>query len=299
MTETEGKIMKKILIATTALVATAGVAAADVSLSGYARFGLQYTNLDGGESSTDVRSRLRIQADASTTTDAGVGLNVRTRFQIEENATNDSNGARFGLTYEGISVNFGNINGAVASAPGLYMGTQSGGVGLEGNSFSNVAPNNAGGTWAYTEYSSGGAGATNGMEVIYSSNGLGLHVHTTDGSTGIGANYTVSNITVAVAREDFDNGNEVTFASAGLGIGNGNVTVSWAETNGVAKAVLAGAYDMAPGARMLAFVGSEDAGESYGVGAQYDLGGGASFHAGVDSNVAGDSRVSAGLFFSF
>jgi hypothetical protein len=32
MTETEGKIMKKILIATTALVATAGVAAADVRI---------------------------------------------------------------------------------------------------------------------------------------------------------------------------------------------------------------------------------------------------------------------------
>ncbi|MGA0922876.1 MAG: porin, partial [Lutimaribacter sp.] len=75
MTETEGKIMKKILIATTALVATAGVAAAEVNFSGYARFGMQYTSIDATDTtSTDVVSRARIQADASTTTDAGLGL---------------------------------------------------------------------------------------------------------------------------------------------------------------------------------------------------------------------------------
>jgi outer membrane protein OmpU len=41
--KTEGKIMKKILFATTALVATASVAAADVTFSGYGRFGVKYT----------------------------------------------------------------------------------------------------------------------------------------------------------------------------------------------------------------------------------------------------------------
>jgi outer membrane protein OmpU len=34
--------MKKILFATTALIATAGMAAAEVRLSGYGRFGLDY-----------------------------------------------------------------------------------------------------------------------------------------------------------------------------------------------------------------------------------------------------------------
>ncbi len=34
--------MKKLLIATTALVGTAGVVAADVTFSGYGRFGIQY-----------------------------------------------------------------------------------------------------------------------------------------------------------------------------------------------------------------------------------------------------------------
>ena len=38
----EGKLMKKIIFATTALVATAGVAAADITVGGNARFGIGY-----------------------------------------------------------------------------------------------------------------------------------------------------------------------------------------------------------------------------------------------------------------
>ncbi|NBV60649.1 MAG: porin [Rhodobacteraceae bacterium] len=85
--------------------------------------------------STDVASRVRFQLDASTTTDAGIGLNVRQRIQTEENGTNDTNGARFGLTYNGLSLNVGNINGVIESTPNLYMNTNSAGVGLEGNGF--------------------------------------------------------------------------------------------------------------------------------------------------------------------
>lgn len=387
--------MKKILIATTALVATAGVAAAEVSISGYARFGVQYTEgtaavaavagkglttaqstaagtvdaagaytsgavtalvagtvdatdaqilaarnalaaaqaaaaaantaLAAGlaaddiadaeanlaallgtaavaavEDSTDVVSRLRIQFDAKTTTDAGIGLNFRQRFQTEEGSTgNGGNGARFGLSYEGLSVNVGNIVGVIEGSPNLYMGTNSGGIGLEGHSWSNLAVNNAGGRFGWTAYDSAGAGADNGVEVMYSANGLGLHVHTTEGSTGYAAKYSISNVTLAAAREDFDNGDEITFASAGVGIGNGKVAVSWGDTNGTTKSVIAAGYDMAPGANIHAFVGSEDAGESYGVGVNYSLGGGASFDAGVDADAAGRTRMSAGLFFTF
>ena len=139
----------------------------------------------GAEDSTDVVSRLRIQFDANTTTDAGIGLNFRQRFQTEEGATgNGGNAARFGLSYEGLSVNVGNIVGVIEGSPNLYMGTNSGGIGLEGHSWSNLAVNNAGGRFGWTLYDSAGNGADNGVEVMYSANGLGLHVHTTEGSTG-------------------------------------------------------------------------------------------------------------------
>jgi outer membrane protein OmpU len=274
---------------------------AEVNFSGYARFGMQYTSIDATDTtSTDVVSRFRLQADVSTTTDAGIGLNARQRFQTEENLTgNGGNGVRFGMTYEGLAINFGNINGVIESAPNLYLSTNSAGIGLEGQSWSNLAVNNAGGRFGWTAYDSAGAGANNGVEVIYSMNGMGVHVHSTEDSTGFGANYKISNITLAAAREEFDAGGEITFASAGVALGNGKVAVSYGDTNGVTKSVLAAQYDMAPGANLQAFIGSEDAGESYGVGVNYALGGGASFDAGVDSNAGGDTRVSAGIFFKF
>ena len=45
---TEGKLMKKVLFATTALVATASVAAADVTFGGYGRFGVLYSSAASG-----------------------------------------------------------------------------------------------------------------------------------------------------------------------------------------------------------------------------------------------------------
>ena len=78
---TEGKLMKKVLFATTALVATASVAAADVTFSGYGRFGLEYRDIDAtGEDSTNLTSRLRLQIDASAESDAGVTFGARVRF---------------------------------------------------------------------------------------------------------------------------------------------------------------------------------------------------------------------------
>ena len=153
--------MKKILFATTALVATASVAAADVSFSGYARFGLSYN--DGTGEVTNA-SRFRIQADVSTETDSGLTLNARQRFQTEENSTGGLNGVRFGASMGAVSVNLGNINGVIESAPNLYMSTKSAGVGLEGNGFESLAVNTAAGARGCTAYSSGGAGATGGVE---------------------------------------------------------------------------------------------------------------------------------------
>jgi outer membrane protein OmpU len=428
MTETEGKIMKKILIATTALVATAGVAAADVNLSGYARFGMVWNEgaaavpgtaavqgvhtaataavvgegviagdavtvedyvllqdesalaaedlalaidnavsarstglladyaawqvardaavaaqdaaaiaeLDtlqaqvladveleaeaaadaaallsaaagvaavpataAGEDTTGVASRLRIQFDMSTTTDAGVGLNVRQRFQAEENGGGTGgNGARFGLTYGGFAVNFGNINGVIESTPNLYMRTNSAGVGLEGNGFHSLVL----GSW--TAYSSGGAGATDGVEVIYSANGVRVHAHDTAAATAYGASVSMGDVTVGAAYEDFDAGGSATLLTAGMNIGAGWVAVAHGIQESAAgvdttETALKGGYDIMPGANLYGFVKSADAGDAAGIGMSYDLGGGASFDAGYTNTAADLGILSAGIFFTF
>jgi outer membrane protein OmpU len=306
--KTEGNEMKNLLIATTALVATAGVAVADVKVSGYARFGAVYNDsAAAGTDSTNTASRLRLQFSASTETDGGLTLGMSQRFQAEENKANaGGNGVRFTATTGGLTIAVGNIGGAVEFAPGLYMSTKSAGVGLEGNAWGNLATNTAsnGGAFGWTAYNSGGAGAQDGVEVLYSMNGMGLHVHSTDTSYGIGANYKFGDITAAVAYEEFDNGNTYTFASVGGKVGAGNVVLSGAETEigGVSaqKIVLQGGYNMNDAAYVYGFVATEDnVDEAFGAGVSYALGGGASVEAGWEHTVAGANLVSAGIFFSF
>ncbi|WP_196053601.1 porin [Paracoccus lichenicola] len=123
--------MKKALIASTALVLTAGAAAADVTISGYGRTGVIYyedavqTGLDafGGEGSdTQVISRLRMNIDAATSTDQGVDFGARFRIQWDQNSDNNGelNAGKLYVTSSGLTVEVGNTETALDSAGLLY-----------------------------------------------------------------------------------------------------------------------------------------------------------------------------------
>jgi outer membrane protein OmpU len=128
--------MKKVLLASTALLGLASMAAADVTLSGSGRFGLVYTD-DGTESDTLLSYRLRFNIDASKETDAGVTFGGRIRLQydagdtIEEDdpATPDIdegqgaaelNAAQLYAEVSGFRVEIGNANTAFDSLGTLY-----------------------------------------------------------------------------------------------------------------------------------------------------------------------------------
>jgi outer membrane protein OmpU len=301
-TQTQERIMKKVLLTTTVLALSATVAAADVSLSGYARSGLSY-NSDTNK--TSVISRLRIQADMSATADNGLSVNARQRFQTEENATgNGGNAMRFGISMGGLSVNLGNINGAVESAPNLYMPTASAGMGLEGNGWESLAVNTGGGAFGWTAYSSGGAGATNGAELIYSMNGLTAHVHTVrDTSNGIGINYSMNGMTLAYAEESFENDDKITFMSAGFSLGDVDMAIAYGKTDlgGVedTKTSVKGSTNLSAATQVYAFAAEEEsAGSSYGIGVAQDMGG-ISLQAGYTRNENEVDTTSAGLLFKF
>ncbi len=125
--------MKKVLFATTALVATASVAAAEVRFSGYGRFGIGYyedrtatltrtvtsgttvttiTTASGGTDTTTITlttttqvegtrtdetilvSRFRLNIDGVAETDSGVQFSARVRLQADEDfATGEANSA--------------------------------------------------------------------------------------------------------------------------------------------------------------------------------------------------------------
>ena len=328
--------MKKILFATTALIATASVAAADVRLSGYGRFGLDYNDANdrdiNGVSKTNITSRLRLQFDMSTESDSGVSFGARYRAQAESRDNNPGgaffNGARFFASYEGFTLYVGNIIGAIENMPGLYLETRTAGTGIDGASFVSLVTNVSDEYFNWDAYSSNNVGA-NGVEVLYSANGFVGHLsYSTDNGAlavdriaAMGA-YTFGDWRVSVAAQDSDLlwEDKVAIAIAG-DIGQFGVRLAYADNDGIQKFGLYGNMDIGAASNVLLWVTDEDAvdaadvaagrgdntdatgnggeGTAYGIHYSYDLGGGVSFETGYRNASNDNDTFQAGVYFSF
>lgn len=312
--------MKKVLLATTALVAFAGAASADVSLSGSARFGLQYNSEAlPGSPSTTLEKRVTINIDASTETDSGLELGARVRIRSEEAATGTvMPGANVYLKSGGFMLNVGNICGALECMPGIYAGS----MGLQGNSWYNLSINTVAlaghptsGFWNWPAYSSTGLGP-NGVEVTYSAGDFSGHLsYAAMNDLSVNPNvisaflaYSFGDWTVALGAQEGDaplgSGDKVVLTIGG-NIGDFGVGLAVADNNGTKKATVNGSYTM--GATTIsAYVADEDTAgvdTSYGVTAAYDIGG-ATLVGGVSSvgfDTLGNSATvaSAGIKFKF
>ena len=137
--------MKKALIASTALVLTAGVAAADVTISGYGRTGIIYQeNTEAqdalGLNETQIVSRLRMNIDAATSSEQGVDFGARFRLQWDQNNGSRGNQGQLNagklyVTSSGLTVEVGNVDTAFDSAGLLYateLGSYDRSVGFSG-----------------------------------------------------------------------------------------------------------------------------------------------------------------------
>lgn len=118
--------MKKALLATTAVLLSAGVAAADVKLSGYGRTGvIYYENDTPGVNESQIVSRLRLNIDASTSTDQGVDFGARFRLQWDQGSSTrgdkaSTNAGKLWVTSNGLTVEIGNVDTAFDSNGMLY-----------------------------------------------------------------------------------------------------------------------------------------------------------------------------------
>ncbi len=105
----------KLLITTTALVMVAGAASADVTLSGYGRFGVAY-NSDAGANTakTQVTERMRLNIDLTKTTDSGLTFGGRVRIQYDENTAGSAlSAAKLYVKSGGLTVEVGNVEEAL------------------------------------------------------------------------------------------------------------------------------------------------------------------------------------------
>ncbi len=304
--------MKKVLFATTALVATAGVAAADVTFGGYGRFGVIYNDTAAGDS-TDVTSRFRLQIDATAESDAGVTFGARVRIQQNNSdvgahgggmgptagpAGTGINGVRFFARSGGLEVGVGNIFGALEFMPGQYPID----LGLTGLGYDYTA-------YAFNAdaYSSGanGAAGQNGVEVLYSMGDFSFHISASDTNDRVAAYgaYTFSGWTVALGAQDSSAAGDTEWTiTAGGTLGIADVTVAYADngTNGD-RTVIAARFDVGAATNVEVYVADDsilpDTG--YGIDFNHDMGGGTSLRGGIASRLNGDTRADLGVRFNF
>jgi outer membrane protein OmpU len=304
--------MKKVLFATTALVASAGMAAADVSFGGFGRFGILY--VENAANETRIESRFRLNIDASATADNGLEFSARVRMQADDNANGSAgtaglNGARFGVAYEGLSVQVGNIGGAIAELPGVF--NQS--LGLSGLGFDNLAANSASkGFFNWDTYSSTGAGA-NGVRVGYGMGDFSFIASYSDLTNAggvervsLGGAYTFNGWTASLGWQDssLDTEDRVQFIVSG-DLGPASVTFKAADNDGDQKFVIGGDFEAGAATTISAFFATDEnapgaaSGDSYGVGFVHDLGGGTSIRGGVVDRWNDNVSADLGLQFNF
>lgn len=266
--------MKKVLLASTALVMSAGFAAADVSVGGDGRMGVISSLGDD----LGFTSRIRISFSASGETDAGLafGGSVRVDNYEDDQATGGTEGSVF------VEGTFGKISmGDVSGAPEAAVGDLSG-VGLTGlgdyNEF--VYLSNSDRPAARWDYTTGD---------------LGLHLSLDnpgpagDQAYGLAVTYGMGDINLGLGYEEGNFG-----ATTGIGHVIGGVSASFGDAT--IKAIYGDASDIdfsqyglsvdfVTGATTLtgfwrtAEVGTVDA-TVYGIGVSYDLGGGAALKGG-------------------
>ena len=277
--------MKNILLATTALVMTAGMASAEVTFSGDARLG--YSNVENTVVGNDVQYRTRIKASASGTADNGMTYSTSLRFL-------DSNQAgSVGTTSVTVGGAFGSLSvGSESSAAEYAVGD------LAAVGWANAANETA---------------FTTGAEAIYAYSAGDLSFYGSVGAPGTeitsaGVSYSMNGINVAVATED-TSVIRTTWAAVSASVLGATVKVIAGDSNVGATST---AVDTTTGASvaytsgdvtlsgMYASVttGADVTTNSSGVGLSYAMGGGMTLVAGT-TTTATVTTNSVGINLSF
>jgi outer membrane protein OmpU len=326
----EGKTMKKVLFATTALVATAGVAAADISLSGSAEMGLFGGDTISATAGTVTNRATQFHQDIEVTFtlsgETDNGLSFGASIQLDEASWTDSTDD--GGTTVFISGDFGRLtmgdtdggfDWAMAEVPtgsgsiddvDTSHGAYGLNTGLDGRYDGQVLRYDysvAGFGVAVSLEIDDTAGAAQGEPVVgvgftYAgdANGVGyaLGVGYQQAETAAGVRTDVTGLSVGVDVAGFDIGMNYSemdqdgeaFAISHFGLGVAYSMDAW--TFGASY----GVYDDGVMAASGATFSRNHEVESYGLTAGYDLGGGASLlfgYANTDVTTAAGARTDA------
>ncbi len=225
--------MKQILLATTALVMTAGVAAAEISFSGYAEMGVVGGGDDninfapGGE--TQFHNDFNLIVTMSSETDTGLAFGVSTEISKDEGPSNGNFGADNTAAFiSGAfgTLTMGEIDGAVDWAitetvgnPGSIGDDETMHAGYMGAFADGVYDNQI----ARYEYSFGDFGVAVSAELDDSGNSsdgyaVGMKYKADFGGVGLGFGLGYQKFELAAGGNDFLPGNLTDYVRAGLGL---------------------------------------------------------------------------------
>jgi outer membrane protein OmpU len=321
--------MKKILLATAAVALTAGAASADISMNGYARAGVAYSNNKSttGTSTATLTDRFRLFIKVNKKTDSGLNVGAFTRMQSNAgDGALTTSSAQIYVEQNGLKLEMGNIDGPIEQMPGLYSPS----TGLTGLGYGGLVTNyyDLGGTYHsfdwlgnYQGGTPGTYGNATGVQVNYTMGGLtamvasgGLNATSGNNSTQAMVAYNFGNITAAAAYSggsyDGSNSRRALATVSGkvgpvdltLGYGSNTPIAAGVKGKNIGKYSLNAAYTMGQ-ISMNAYYAHQNnlpvgRSNAYGVGASYDLGG-ASLKGGVAKAPSGDTIADFGVFFSF
>lgn len=279
--------MKKVLLATTALALMAGVAHAEVSLSGDARFGFQ--SIEGGDTTLERRARVKFSLSGETSNGLSFGASFRPQGAGD---AADGNASNTGNVY--ISGAFGTISVGSESSAAEYAVGDLAGVGFTGAGAGNE--NSFGGASVVYTYSTD---ALTAMVSVGESAGDGGNTIDAD-TLAMGVKYVAGAVTVAVG---YEMGADDDHIIGGVTYAMGDTTVKATygvqgddSQMGASVAHTMGAISLAGFYRTTEVAGADA--DYYGIGAAYDLGGGAAVKAGFASNDEA-TTIEAGMTFSF
>ena len=286
--------MKHILFATTALIATAGIASADLVITGGASAGLIYdesntTNSTVGHTEIDFNIVGSGESSNGIAFGASVDLDAGETAQVVGGGTGGgASDAEVFISMNGLTITMGAVGNA-----GVVLNTAEVGFdGINTNSHVDAADDSAGDHDLHVAYSTAGFtfAAAAGMESDDTSMSLsgtmgslnfGIGYSDDDSAdtsyTSIGIGYTVDNLSLQGLMVNVD--------AAGTKTENVGLSISYA-MNELTMAAAMSDTDTA------------GADASYGFGAKYDLGGGLSIAGAVGSD-AGASVADLGINLSF
>ncbi len=298
--------MKNILFASTALIATAGVAAADISFSGYGRFGLIYD--EGADKETSLEQRFRLTVNANTETDNGVKFEGFFRFQTDDSGNKASGfgpgAAGFSVSTSGFRMDFGHVSDVVDAGDVLDFFGYS--IGLSefyemDNPFSGVDAEGFGADNDVQQRVSAHYSTDSGVTVAAT---YAPQTNVYDEYWQIGGAYAFGDHQVGVIYGDNQGSGDywVLGANGGFGevgyaavVGDSDVQddVAWSLSGEYAVSTATAIQGMVSGGG----VDSNDT--AYGIGFHHGLGGGVRLMGGVAQVSSGDTVADLGVWFDF